>query len=383
MKALKILCGILAGFLSTVLVIMLILSPILMSVLDILKPETITNAFTSVIAGGTASAKEEMTPVYVGEEDVQLTLLADGDTTGQSANNAITALITPEMVKDMLGVEVETEALENILKSDAATSTINDILGAYTEGLTDAITGKGEAAFTAETVKKIANDNLDKIVDVLQKEVPAMAEKPKEELKTEIKTAIENNAENIAAALPKAEDIKENLMSSLDAATQQAIAAGLWCISNKVMINWMFFGVCAVLCVLIFFLRFWGFKGLRQLAIDMFVGGGIGVVLSVILKLAGAKIPELMEGEAEMAAKAVVTVINEMGSAMLWRTILIVVVGGVSLAGFIVLKKLRNKKAAPEEMAEELVALEEMAEELVALEEETAAVEEVAAVEEA
>lgn len=374
MKALKILCGILAGFLSAVLVIMLILSPILMSVLDILKPETITNAFTSVIAGGTASAKEEMTPVYVGEEDVQLTLLADGDTTGQSANNnAILSLITPEMVQDMLGVEVETEALQNILKSEAATETINDILGAYTEGLTDAITGKGEAAFTAETVKKIANDNLDKIVDVLQKEVPAMAEKPKEELKTEIQTAIENNAENIAAALPKAEDIKENLMSSLDAATQQAIAAGLWCISNKVMINWIFFGVCAVLCVLIFFLRFWGFNGLRQLAIDMFVGGGIGVVLSVILKLVGAKIPELMEGEAEMAAKAVVTVINEMGSAMLWRTILIVVAGGVSLAGFIVLKKLRNKKAA----------LEEMAEEPVALEEETAAVEEVAAVEEA
>lgn len=376
MKALKVLCGILAGFLSAVLVIMLILSPILMSVLDILKPETITNAFTSVIAGGTASAKEEMTPVYVGEEDVQLTLLADGDTTGQTGtanNNAILSLITPEMVQDMLGVEVETEALQNILKSEAATETINDILGAYTEGLTDAITGKGEAAFTAETVKKIANDNLDKIVDVLQAEVPAMAEKPKEELKTEIKTAIENNAENIAAALPKAEDIKENLMSSLDAATQQAIAAGLWCISNKVMINWIFFGVCAVLCVLIFFLRFWGFKGLRQLAIDMFVGGGIGVALSIVLKAAGAKIPELLEGEAEMAANAVITVINEMGSAMLWRTILIVVVGGVCLAGFIVLKKLRNKKAA----------LEEMAEEPVALEEEAAAVEEVAAVEEA
>ncbi len=375
MKALKVLCGILAGFLSAVLVVLLILSPILMSVLDILKPETITNAFTSVIAGGaTSSAREELTPVYMGEEDVQLTLLADGDeTTGQSANNAITALITPEMVKDMLGVEVEAEALQNILKSEAATDTINDILGAYTENLTDAITGKGETAFTAETVKKIANDNLDKIVDVLQAEVPAMAEKPKEELKTEIKTAIEDNAENIAAALPKAEDIKENLMGSLDAAAQKAIAAGLWCISNKTMINWVFFGVCAVLCVLIFFLRFWGFKGLRQLAIDMFVGGGIGVVLSVVLKAVGAKIPELMEGEAEMAANAVVTAINEMGSAMLWRTILIVVVGGVCLAGFIVLKKFVVNKPVQDEMAEELIALEE----------EAATVEEAAVVEEA
>lgn len=361
MKALKVLCGILAGFLSAVLVVLLILSPILMSVLDMLKPETITNAFTSVIAGGaTSAAREELTPVYMGEEDVQLTLLADGDeTTGQSANNAITALITPEMVKDMLGVEVETEALQNILKSEAATSTINDILGAYTEGLTGAITGKGETAFTAETVKKIANDNLDKIVDVLQKEVPAMAEKPKEELKTEIKTAIENNADAIAAALPKAEDIKESLMGSLDAATQQAIAAGLWCISNKAMINWIFFGACAVLCILIFFLRIWGFKGLRQLAIDMFVGGGIGVALSIVLKAAGAKIPELMEGEAEMAANAIITVINEMGSAMLWRTILIVVVGGVCLAGFIVLKKLVVNKPVLEQMSEELIALEE------------------------
>ena len=362
MKALKVLCGIVAGFLSAVLVVLLIASPILMSALDILKPETITNAFTSVISGGaTSSAREELTPVYMGEEDVQLTLLADGDeTTGQTANNnAILSLITPEMVKDMLGVEVEEEALQNILKSEAATDTINDILGAYTEGLTDAITGKGETAFTADTVKKIANDNLDKIVDVLQKEVPVMAEKPKEELKTEIKTAIENNADAIAAALPKAEDVKESLMGSLDAATQQAIAAGLWCIANKTMINWIFFGICAVLCVLIFFLRFWGFKGLRQLAVDMFVGGGIGVVLSIIMKVIGAKVPELMEGEAVMAANAIITVINEMASAMLWRTILIVVVGGVCLAGFIVLKKFVVNKPVLEEMSEELLSVEE------------------------
>ena len=37
------------------------------------------------------------------------------------------------------------------------------------------------------------------------------------------------------------------------------------------------------------------FKGLRQLAVDMFVGGGIGVVLSIILKVIGAKVPELMK----------------------------------------------------------------------------------------
>ena len=72
MKALKVLCGILAGFLSAVLVVLLILSPILMSVLDMLKPETITNAFTSVISGGaTSAAREELTPVYMGEEDMK------------------------------------------------------------------------------------------------------------------------------------------------------------------------------------------------------------------------------------------------------------------------------------------------------------------------
>lgn len=343
---------------SAVLVVMLILAPIALSVLDVLKPETITNAFTSIIGGATSSVKEEVMPVYAGEEDVQLTLLADGDTTGATASNPIMSLITPEMVKDMLGVEVEAGALENILKSEAATSTMNDILGAYTEGLTGAITGKGESTFTAETVKKIASDNIDKIVDVLQAEVPAMAEKPKEELKTEIQTAIENNADAIVAALPKAEDIKENLMGTLDATVQKLVAACLWCIGNKNMVNLICAGAILLLCVLIFFLRVWDFKGLRQLAIDMFVGGGIGVLLSIALKVVSAKIPELMEGEAQMAANAITTVMADLGGGMLLRTILIVVAGGVSLAGFIVIKKIRSKSVL-EEMSEELVALEE------------------------
>ena len=374
MKVLKALCGVLAGFLSTILVVLLIVSPILLSVLDILKPETITNAFTSVISSGaTSSAKEEGTSVYMGEENVQLSLLADGDTAQSAATNPVLDLITPEMVKDMLGVEVETGALQNILKSEAATNTINDILGAYTEDLTGAITGKGETKFTADTIKKIASDNVDKIVDVLQQEVPEMAERPKEELKTEIQTAIENNAEAIVQALPKAEDIKENLIGSLDATMQKLVNACLWCIANKAMLNWIAFGACALLAVIIFFLRIWGFKGLRQLAVDMFVSGGIGVLLSVAMKVVGGKIPELMEGEATAAANALTTVATGLSNGLLWRTVTIVVVGGVSLAGFIVLNKFVVNKPV----------LEQMSEELIALEEEEAATEEAAAVEEA
>jgi len=371
MKALKVVCGILAGFLSAVLVFLLIAAPILLSVLDVLKPETITNAFSSLIAGATSSAKEEeMVIQTVSTEGVRLTLLADGDTAAATGSqNIVSSLITPEMVKDMLGVEVETEALQNILKSEAATNTMNDILGAYTEGLTGS--GKGEG-LTAETIKKIASDNIDKIVDVLQAEVPAMAEKPKEELKAEIQTAIENNADNIVAALPKAEDLKEELLGSLNAAVQKLVNACLWCIGNKGLVNWICAGAFLLLCVLIFFLRFWGFKGLRQLAIDMFVGGGIGLLLSVALKVAGTKIPELMKGQAAMASGVITTVTTALGDGMLWRTVVIVVAGGVSLAGYIVLKKVR--KAAAEEEVSFQALMEEV--EVADAEEETVVAEE-------
>ena len=378
MKALKVVCGILAGFLSAVLVFLLIAAPILLSVLDVLKPETITNAFSSLIAGATSSAKEEeMVIQTVSTEGVRLTLLADGDTAAATGSqNIVSSLITPEMVKDMLGVEVDANALQNILKSEAATNTMNDILGAYTEGLTGS--GKGEG-LTAETIKKIASDNIDKIVDVLQAEVPAMAEKPKEELKVEIQTAIENNADNIVAALPKAEDLKEELLGSLNAAVQKLVNACLWCIGNKGLVNWICAGAFLLLCVLIFFLRFWGFKGLRQLAIDMFVGGGIGLLLSVALKVAGTKIPELMKGQAAMASGVITTVTTALGDGMLWRTVVIVVAGGVSLAGYIVLKKVRKAAAEEEVSFQALMEEVEMAdaeEETVVAEEETVVAEE-------
>lgn len=341
MKVLNVFGIIFAWILSIALVIALMVTPLLVSVLDLLKPETITKVATSLLTGGaTSSAKEdEMVIQTASTQGVRLTLLADGDAAAAGSQSAASSLITPEMLEGMLGVKVDESALEKVLKSD----TVNDLLGAYTDDLANAIAG-GESKFNADTIKKIANDNMDEIVNIIQEAVPDMAGISKDELKSQIQTAIDQNAEQIVQALPKVEDIKESLVGE-----NPAIEIAFTVLAKKNQIKLAIVGMSVVLAIIIFFLRFPGFRGLRWLAVDLFVAGGLGGVLVAALKVGQTMILGMMASE-PMVAAIVKPLLTTLSNGMLWRTIVIVVVGGVSLAGYIVLKKVR-KVAAEEEVS--------------------------------
>ncbi len=360
MKALNVFGIIFAWIVSIALVIALVAAPIVMSALSFLKPVTVTNLVSSIVTAGlqgaTSSAKEEYVPVSAGTEGAQLTLLADGNA---AQSNSAASVIDPDTVKNMLGVEVDAATLEKVLTSD----TMNDLLGAYTEDLANAISGSGESTFNADKIKQIVNDNLDEIVSVIQEVTPELSA---EELKNQIQKAVDDNAEAIVDALPKAEDIKNELVG------ENPVVGILFTImAKKTVIQAAIIGALVLLMVIIFFLRFPGFRGLRWLAVDLFVAGGIGALLCVGLKVVTPIALNGLAFEVEaMTITILSTVLTTLTNGLIWRFAVILVAGGVSLTGYLLIKKFRNKNTVLEEMSEELVALEEPAEETVA--EETA-----------
>lgn len=360
MKVLNVFGIILAWIVSIALIVMLIVTPMLLSALSLLKPETITNALTSSITGGnqgpSSSAKEDgFVPVSAGTEGAQLTLLSTGSdmAVADAQGDLDLSLVDPDMVKDLLGIEVDEKALEKVLTSNV----VNELVGTYTEDLANVIAGNGESKFNSETIKEIVNDNMDEIVDVLQQVSPELAETPKEELKSQIQTAVDKGADAIVEALPKPEEIKENLVSESPEAEMLFTI-----LAKKNEIKMAIIGVVVVLSALIFFLRFPGFRGLRWLAVDLFVAGGINGILCAGLKVAGPMIMTTMEAEGETMATALVgSILSAFTNGMIWRTAVMLGSGVVLLMGYILIKKFRNKAAVAEESAEEPVALEEPA----------------------
>lgn len=351
MKALNVIGIILAWILSICLVLWLVVTPMVLSGLSFLEPETITKVVSSTLTGGaqspSSSAKEDFVPVSAGMEGAQLTLLADGDEAQQSG---VASFINPDMVKDLFGVEVDAATLGKVLASDA----VNDLLGAYTEDLTNVITGNGESTFNGETIKRIVNDNIDEIVEVVQEIAPELST---DELKTQIQTAVNENADKIVEALPKAEDLKNDL------AGENPIVGILFAImAKKDTIKAAFVGVAVALCVVIFFLRFPGLRGMRWLAVDLFVAGGIGAVICVVLKMVAPNALAHLSSEGGVAIAGLVgSVLSAFTGGLIWRFAVMLACGAVLLVGYILIKKFRNKKAAVEDAAEEPVVLEEPA----------------------
>ena len=77
---------------------------------------------------------------------------------------------------------------------------------------------------------------------------------------------VEEKAEEIIQALPKPEQIKEEIVER-----SPEVEMLLNILEKKDTIELVTVGVIAALCVLIFLCRLWGFRGFRWLAVDLFV----------------------------------------------------------------------------------------------------------------
>lgn len=341
---------ILAWILSIVLIIMLIVTPVVLSAVSMLDAEVITKVVTAAITqpsnSGTPSSFAKDDAIVAGnlsaqgQTGIQLNLLAGKNTQEQvsaQAEGFDVSKIDPGMLEDFLGQEVDQEALGAILSSETA----KELIGAYTDDLTGVLSGTTDTSeFNAETIKEIVNDNLDEIVDILQEHVPECAEMDKEELKSKIQTAVNENAEQLVEALPKPEEIKEEIMGE-----NPELEMVLRLVAQKEQIKLFYVGVIALLCILIFLLRLPGFRGFRWLATDLFVAGGIGVLICLGLGLGTTAVYELLSPEPALLS-VVEPLLKIFSIGVMQRTTAMLVAAVVLLVIYLIIKGAYKRKAA-------------------------------------
>lgn len=341
-KACNVLEILAAWLLSVALVILLVASPILFSALSLLDAETLTKAFANSITQVETSPSAEDTRKNSDNEGVQLIRLSnDSQETAPNSNMAGTIDISQfGDLGELFGDAISQETLNEILSSDVA----KEIIEAYTDDIANVFTGDGGALqFDGEKLKDIVNNNVDEIVDILQKVVPELADTDKATLKEDIRKAVDENADEIMQALPKPEDIKQQIVEN-----SPELESVLQVIAQKDTIKLVLIGVMVALSALIFLCRLCGFRGLRWLATDLFVAGGIGLFACAGLSFGASMLETAMAAE-PMLSGLVSTFIGAFTVGM-WVRVGVILLSAVAiLVGYILIKKTRMKQAAPQE----------------------------------
>ena len=312
-----------AWILSIALVLMLFVTPLVFSALSLMNADTITKAVSGALVGSVSSQPSAQT--------WEVTRLSEVSAPENPAENALAG---------MFGDQLTQEQMDKILASNL----VKDFVKSYTKDLTSAFVDGAEGqSFNAEKVKSIVNDNLDEIVGILQEVVPECAQMDAEELKANIRKAVDESADELVQALPKPQDIRQEI-----AQQNPALETALKILAQKDTIKLAVIGAIVLLSALIFLCRLPAFRGLRWLAVDLFVGAGFGAFVSVGLVVSSSAVSEIAKQSGEQIAGIVGALLSDFTSGMFARTAVMLVAGGLLLATYIVIKK---KKAAQAEEA--------------------------------
>ncbi len=325
----NVLCVILAWLLSIVLVVMLTVTPMTLSALSLLKSNTIAEVVIDVFM-------DLVEKEFRGDQDVaadyRVTKLAA--VTGQSDSQDTSGIAG--VLERYLGAPVSQETVEKVLSSN----TVKEIVRAYSGDLTNVLTGEEKLSeLDVQKIETIVNNNMDEVVQLVREIKPDTSEKTTEELKASINKVVEEKAEEIIQLLPKPEEIRQQMVEN-----HPELEVALDIIARKNTIMWSLVGVIVLLCALIFVCRLSGFRGFRWLAVDMFVGGGINALISLVVLV---ETPVVLRMIPDSTLNSVISgVLHAFDLALFERAAIILAAGGVLLTAYILIKKARAKKAS-------------------------------------
>lgn len=316
--------GIIAAWLlSIILVLMLIISPMILSVLSLLNADTITDVLADSLTAGAPSAQAQ-------PEVITLSTASQAQT-------------PTDMLTGMLGDNVTPEQLDKILSSKVA----KELIGSYTKDMANAFGGGNQAPeFDAEKLKTIVNDNIDEVVGILKELSPELADVDEAEIKANIQKAVDEGAEEIVSALPKPEEIKQEIMQN-----SPELGLVFKVIAKKNLIKLAIIGMIVLLSGLIFVCRLCGFRGFRWLAVDLFVGAGFGILICAGLLFGASMLDAVVAGEPIVGA-LIGTLLSAFTKGMIIRTVVMLLSAvGLLLAYIFVVKKALTKKTSVLEAA--------------------------------
>ena len=337
-KTLNVFGIILAWFLSVALVVLLIAAPAALSALSLLEPETITDAVWSVL-------ETEQPSAAAPEKSYSVTSLsakkADKSSNATSAEKILGELDVSK-IEEIIGEEIDEDVFNKVLASDA----VKELVGAYADDVMNVITGKTEESkFDADRIIEIVDDNIDEIAEIVQEIAPDLSAEDVKNLKSEIKTAVRENAEDIVEVIPAPEEIREMVVGS-----NPEVEFALALLAQRDIFKLIIVAAIVLLSLLIFLFRIPGFRGFRWLSVDLFVAGGFGALICVALHLGSSVAIGMLENVAELEMLAVNDVIRNVLSAftrgVTIRTAVIFAAAIVLMVVYVLIKKLREKKAA-------------------------------------
>lgn len=350
MKALNVFGIIFAWILSIAMVVMLVAAPLALSTLSMLDPENIVELVGEAFLGNdestaAASQKDYSVEMLSAKNNVreENSLAVDPIDESAAANDVLGGLM--DSIQAIVGEEVNEEVLNKVLESDLA----GELLDAYMGDAINSITGKpGESQFTAEKLVEVVKDNVDEIVEIMEESGMTLSQDQKTQLKTEINKVVQENAEDIVSALPTPEDIKEAIVKD-----NEGLEIAFAILAKKNQIKGMIVGAIVLISVLIFGLRYPGFRGLRWLSTNLFTAGGFNVVICLLL---GAGSTAALGAEAGMnaiggspVAGIISKLLSQLAAGVVIRTVIIFVAAIALLVGYILLKIFVRKKRAQKE----------------------------------
>lgn len=330
-----------AWLLSIVLVVMLIAAPLAMSALSMLSVDNITKVVAEALMPQTQAGDDRAA-------EPGITLLSEQAVVSQTPDGTEELpdeyeQVGGDFLSGIFGDQLKPEDIEKILGSDL----VKDFVKTYTEGFAGALTGKpAQNQFDAEMIKKFASEHIDEVVEIAIAIVPECAEMDTEEVKSMIRKLVDENAENLAKALPKPEEVVDNLRKE-----SPELELLLQIVARRNAIKWAMIGVVFLLSALIFVCRLPGLRGFRWLATDLFAGSGFGVIISVALLVLRPMLLSSMDKQIVGAAGSILSVFT---TGMIIRTAVMLVSAVGMLVAYIFVKKALAKKAAvPEEQVTE------------------------------
>lgn len=326
-KPLEIFCTIMAWLLSIVLVATLIVTPALFSFLSLLSTDTITKVVSGVVA-----EEQEKSAFYA--QTVQVVTLSAGEKTSAGEK------VGEDALRDIFGDKLTAEQIQAVMSSKAA----KELIDAYTEDLTNAFSGKDEKAnFTARKLKRVVDDHIDEIVDILRDIDPECADMERSELRSKIRQQVDEHAEEIVEMLPDPGQLREELSESVPLlGTAFGILVKLFTMKNA--IKWMIVGGIVVLSGLLFLCRLAHMSGFSWLGVDFLAAGGINACVTACLFLSAAAIGDIKTQFGGQIAGVVGSLFGTFNNGILVGTIIILVLGGVFLTAHFLLKKFLPKK---------------------------------------
>lgn len=330
-KAWDVFGSIIAWILSVALVILLIVTPILFSALSLMDTKTITKVVSELFTTEQTPSQPKEEPRLEG--GIRAVTLSGVTKTSDSAEN-----VAKGVLSDLFGESLTPEQINQILSSDAA----KKLIDAYTEDLTDALTGNdGQMNFTEDKIKAVVDEHIDDIVDVVRKVDPKFADMTDEEIKAEILDIVDENAGKIVEMLPDPAELKDKLTGNAP-----ALETLIKLLAMKSKIKLLVIGAIVLLSVLIFLCRLPRISGMCWVSVDLLTAGGINGCITACLLLSASAISQVSAQFGAQAAGVAGSVLGVLTNGMLIRTVAMLLCGGALLAAYIVLKKLQNKKRA-------------------------------------